>query len=87
MSMRGLQNQIQWLQNMENEYEGFSGSVKAVMQLKKQDPKRYGRIHGALADVIRVPSEYALAIEIALGAAIQNMNILLGLDESTGLTV
>ena len=73
VSMRGLQNQIQWLQNMENEYEGFSGSVKTVMQLKKQDPKRYGRIHGTLADVIRVPSEYALAIEIALGAAIQNI--------------
>lgn len=73
VSMRGLQNQIQWLQNMENEYEGFSGSVKAVMQLKKQDPRRYGRIHGTLSDVIQVPSEYALAVEIALGAAIQNI--------------
>lgn len=73
LSMRDYQNRIRWLRGMEEDYEGFSGSVKAVMQLKKQNPKQYASIHGTLADLIRVPAEYALAIEIALGAAIQNI--------------
>lgn len=73
LRMRELQGRAKWLQDMESDYEGFSSSVKAVMQLKKQDAKRYSVIHGTLADVIRVPGEYTLAIEIALGAAIQNI--------------
>ncbi len=73
LQMRELQGRTKWLQDMESDYEGFSSSVKAVMQLKKQDPKRYQSIHGTVADILRVPGEYTLAIEIALGAAIQNI--------------
>ncbi len=73
LNMRDLQSRMQWLRGMETEYEGFSGSVKAIMQLKKQNPQQFQAVHGTLADVIQVPTAYALAIEIALGAAIQNI--------------
>ncbi|MCI8633274.1 MAG: chromosome segregation protein SMC [Lachnospiraceae bacterium] len=73
LQMRELQGRMKWLQDMESDYEGFSGSVKAVMQLKKQDPNRYQTVHGTVADILQVPGEYTLAIEIALGAAIQNI--------------
>ena len=43
------------------------------MQLKKKDPQRFAGVRGTLADLIRVPAELAVAMEIALGAAIQNI--------------
>ena len=73
LRMRELQSRIKWLTDMERDYEGFSGSVRAIMQMKKNSPQRYQKVHGTLSDVLTVPSEYALAVEIALGPALQNV--------------
>lgn len=72
-ALRDTQSRLKWLSDLEKEYEGFSGSVKTIMQLKKKDPQRFAGVHGTLADLIRVPAELAVAMEIALGAAIQNI--------------
>lgn len=51
--------------------EGFSGAVKAV--LKQSQNKALSGIHGTLSQLITVDNEYSTAIEIALGAAMQNI--------------
>ena len=56
---------------MERNLEGFSKSVKSVVNASKN-----GKLHGIcgpVSRVISVPGEYAVAIEIALGAAMQNI--------------
>ncbi len=58
------------LEGMENEYEGFSKSVKAVMtapELKK------AAIFGTVSGLISVDAKYVTAVEIALGGAMQNI--------------
>lgn len=59
------------LADMEKNMEGYQGSVKAVMKASLNG--NLGGIRGALSQLISVDDEYALAIETALGAAIQNI--------------
>ena len=66
-----LQDRHRLLSDMEKNMEGYGGAVKAVMHEKERGALR--GIHGPLSQLISVPSEYAIAIETALGAAIQNI--------------
>ena len=59
------------LEDLEKNLEGFSQSVKAVMNMSKQG--KLGGIHGPVSRILKVPSEYAVAIETALGGAMQNI--------------
>ena len=59
------------LEDLEKNLEGFSHSVKAVMNMSKQG--KLGGIHGPVSRIINVPQEYAVAIETALGGAMQNI--------------
>ncbi len=59
------------LEDLENNLEGFNFSVKTVMKHSKNGTLQ--GIHGPLSRVIKVPSEYTVAIEIALGASMQNI--------------
>lgn len=58
------------LEAMENEYDGYARSVKAVL---KSDELKKLEIYGTVAGLIDVKKEYAVAIEIALGNALQNI--------------
>ncbi len=58
------------LEGMENDYEGFSRSVKAV--LKAPELKKLS-IYGALSGLMEVKKEYVVAIEATLGGAMQNI--------------
>lgn len=58
------------LEDMENEYDGYAKSVKAVL---KNDELKKLSIYGTVAGLIEVKKEYAIAIEIALGNALQNI--------------
>ncbi len=55
------------LDTQEKEYQGFSGSVKEVMN------EKFPFVHGTLAELINVDNEYTVAVEIALGSALQNI--------------
>lgn len=59
------------LSDLEKNMEGYSGAVKAVM--RRAEAKALGGIHGPLSQLIQVDGEYSTAIEIALGAAMQNI--------------
>ena len=56
---------------MERDHEGYQRSVKSVMQ-EAQRGKLPG-IHGPVSRLIRTEDEYTVAIEIALGAAMQQI--------------
>lgn len=64
-------SKIHMLEDLEKNMEGFSGAVKAVM--KQSQSKALSGIHGTLSQLITVDNEYSLAIEVALGAAMQNV--------------
>lgn len=59
------------LEELERNLEGFSQSVKAVM--KEVGRGNLSGIRGPVSRLIRVPEKYAVAVEIALGPAMQNI--------------
>ena len=62
-------SKLEALTNITERYEGYGGSVKAVME-RKDDEKG---IIGVVADIIKVDPKYEVAIETALGGNIQNI--------------
>ncbi|MEE0914200.1 MAG: chromosome segregation protein SMC [Ruminococcus sp.] len=62
---------ISFLENLERNLEGFSKSVKVVVNAAKNGKLK--GICGPVSRVISVPSKYGVAIETALGAAMQNI--------------
>lgn len=64
-------DRVRVLEDLEKNMEGFSGAVKAV--LKQSQSKALPGIHGTLSQLITVDNENSTAIEIALGAAMQNV--------------
>ena len=71
MDVRKLDDRIRLLTEMEKEYEGFSKAVKTVMQASEKNTLR--GIHGPVAGLMTTQKEYAVALEIALGGALQNI--------------
>ena len=65
------QRRIRILQDLERNMEGFSYAVKAVTKESEHGALR--GIHGPVSRLITAPNEYSTAIEIALGAAAQNI--------------
>ena len=68
---RSMDGRIAMLTAMEKEYEGFSGSVRTVMREAGRGNLR--GIHGPVANLVRAPERFALAVETALGFAAQNI--------------
>ncbi len=67
MDAGALENRIRLLAEMEKDYEGFSKAVKLVCQNNLRG------IHGPVAGLMRTDQRYTVAIEIALGAGLQNI--------------
>ena len=59
------------LEDLERNLEGFTQSVKTVM--RERDRGNLQGIHGPVTRLLRVPRPYAVALETALGAAMQNI--------------
>lgn len=62
---------LEALSDVEKNMAGYATSVKAVVTASRQG--RISGIEGTVADVIRVDRRYAVAVETALGAALQNI--------------
>ena len=69
MDVGALDNRIRLLTEMEKDYEGFNKAVKVVCQAKNS----LRGIHGPVANLMKTDGKYSLAIEIALGAGLQNI--------------
>ena len=62
-------SKLEALSNLTERYEGYGGSVKAVMEQKDSEKG----IIGVVADIIKVDPKYETAIETALGGNIQKI--------------
>lgn len=63
----------QMIEELERSMEGFAHSVKAIMNSSKHGD--LNGVHGTVSQLLHVDSEYAVAIEAALGNALQNIVI------------
>ena len=71
LDVKEHKRKISFLENLERNLEGFSKSVKTVVNAQS-----HGKVHGIcgpVSRVISVPKEYGVAIETALGSAMQNI--------------
>ena len=75
---KGKLQRANLLRDLEETMEGFAHSVKSVLNWQKNGVQK--GVHGTVAQLISVPSQYALAIETALGGALQNLIVA---DEET----
>ena len=67
------ESRLKFLQETEREKEGYVKSVKSLLLGCDQDASLRKGMHGVLANVIHSPKEYEIAIEMSLGAALQNI--------------
>ncbi|KAB2456987.1 chromosome segregation protein SMC [Bacillus sp. CH126_4D] len=58
------------LEEMQEDYSGFYQGVREVLKARED---RLQGIEGAVAELLTVPKEYEIAMEIALGAAMQHI--------------
>ena len=71
MDENALSSRVKMLTEMEKLHEGYSKAVKLVMGEAQRGSLQH--IHGPVADLLKVPEEYTVAIETALGGAMQNL--------------
>ena len=62
---------IRILDDLEKNMEGYQGSVRSVMKESKRGALR--GVHGPLSQLITVKDKYSVAVETALGVALQNV--------------
>ena len=67
------ESRLKFLQETEREKEGYVKSVKSLLLGCDQDANLRKGMHGVLANIIHSPKEYETAIEMSLGAALQNI--------------
>lgn len=67
MSRKGV------LEDMENDYEGYSRTVKAVMSAHSDGPLKNARIYGPVTKLVTTEKKYVTAIEVALSNVNQNI--------------
>ena len=90
--IRGLQDalgmnvsRLKSLEKLQAAYEGYYTGVRAIMKIREIEPERFEGVCGVIAELIRTDPEFELAIEVALGSAIQNVVTETAEDASAGI--
>ena len=65
------ESRLKILREMQRDYEGLNNSVKQVLVQSKRIPN--SGVHGVVADLIQVPETLERAMDMVLGAALQNI--------------
>ena len=79
VALETISSRLKLFEEMEREYEGFSKAVRVVMQESRKSTLR--GICGPVSKLIRTEDSYTVAIEIALGSAMQQIVVT---DEQSG---
>ena len=66
-------SRYKFLVETENEFEGYNKAVKEVLSKCQKDEAFGKNVYGAVASLIKVPAKLENAIEMTLGASIQNI--------------
>ena len=67
------ENRKKLLTDLQNEYEGYSYTVKKLLKESDRNPAIKNKIVGVVASLIKVPEKFETAIEVALGGSLQNI--------------
>lgn len=70
---KSLEHKKITLESMENSFEGYPHSVKAVMNEKRSGSLKNANIHGPLSQLISTDTKYVTAVEAALGGALNHI--------------
>ena len=69
--IRGMESRQKLLAEMSREMEGYSNPVRSVMKYARETGMK--TVRGALGQLLSVPKEFETAMDMALGAAQQNI--------------
>ena len=90
--MRGMQDSLgtstsrfKSLRDLQATHEGYYTGVRAILKVRETEPERFGGICGVIAELIRTEPDYELAVEVALGSAIQNIVTETAEDAQSGI--
>ena len=72
-SILNLTNNLEMYVNLKNRFDGYRDSVRKLQLTAKNDPEIGKRIRGAIADIVRTDKQYEVAVETAIGGAMQNL--------------
>ncbi len=78
ISVESMEQKLDMLREMEKDMQGYSNAVKTVLRAGERG--ELGGIRGAVSKLMRVEEEYTVAIETALGGALQNIVV----EDETG---
>ena len=68
-----IQSRLRVLDEMQRSREGYYASVKNILKDAPHDAKLSRAIVGVVAELLRVPKEYEIAVTMALGSTLQNI--------------
>lgn len=71
--IRNKTYRLDTLRDLERNMEGYGEAVRNILRRVEGDSQLRGSVRGALGSLLKVDQSYELAIEIALGAAVQNI--------------
>jgi chromosome segregation protein len=71
--MQAASSRIKVLEEMKKAHEGYYASVRNILRDAERDMGLKQCIEGVVAELVRVPQQYEVAIEMALGSALQNI--------------
>ncbi len=61
------------LEGMEQSFEGYSRSVKTVLKEHESGQLTHAKIYGPVSKLLKTQDKYSVAIDVALGNAVQNV--------------
>lgn len=73
VELQSNQSRYELLTDMERNFEGYSRSVKQALTACNNDKQLGAGVHGTLAGLISTDRKYEIAVEVALGGALQNI--------------
>jgi len=72
-NLGGSLSRYKSLEQLQSAYEGYYAGVRAIMRAKDHFPDQFAGICDVVAELLDTDTEYEVAIEVALGSAIQNV--------------
>jgi len=82
--LEGISAKTKVFQAMERDFENYQKSVRIVLQAAQRGDLRH--VHGPVSKLIRTEDAYTVALEIALGAAMQQIVVETKADGKAGIS-
>ena len=71
--LEALRSRRDTMKEMQDDLDGFMQGVREVLKASRRSAGGIEGVHGAVAELVRVPEKVELAIETALGGALQHV--------------